>query len=58
LRPRREIAGLFDRRHIGRGVRLFVQSDVPEKFLVTSSSQIGTIFSQIGSNLSKLRIAQ
>jgi Flp pilus assembly protein TadG len=27
-------------------------------FLVTSSSQIGTIFNQIGSNLSKLRIAQ
>ncbi|MEA2871545.1 MAG: hypothetical protein QOH67_1521 [Hyphomicrobiales bacterium] len=27
-------------------------------FLVTSSSQIGTIFSQIGNNLSKLRIAQ
>jgi Flp pilus assembly protein TadG len=27
-------------------------------FLVTSSSQIGTIFNQIGTNLSKLRIAQ
>ena len=27
-------------------------------FLVTSSSQIGTIFNQIGSNLSKLRIAR
>jgi len=27
-------------------------------FLITSSSQIGTIFNQIGTNLSKLRIAQ
>ena len=27
-------------------------------FLVTTSSQIGTIFNQIGTNLSKLRIAQ
>ena len=33
-------------------------ASTPDKFfLVTSSSQIGTIFNQIGSNLSKLRIA-
>jgi Flp pilus assembly protein TadG len=33
-------------------------SDTSKFFLVTSSSQIGTIFNQIGTNLSKLRIAQ
>ena len=34
-------------------------ASTPDKFfLVTSSSQIGTIFNQIGSNLSKLRIAK
>ena len=33
-------------------------SDANKFFLVTSSSQIGTIFNQIGTNLSKLRIAQ
>jgi hypothetical protein len=33
-------------------------SDASKFFLVTSSSQIGTIFSQIGTNLSKLRISK
>jgi hypothetical protein len=33
-------------------------SDAAKFFLVTSSSQIATIFSQIGTNLSKLRIAK
>jgi Flp pilus assembly protein TadG len=33
-------------------------SDTGKFFLVTSSSQIGTIFNQIGTNLSKLRIAK
>lgn len=33
-------------------------SDSGKFFLVTSASQIGTIFSQIGTNLSKLRIAK
>jgi Flp pilus assembly protein TadG len=33
-------------------------TDTGKFFLVTSASQIGTIFNQIGSNLSKLRIAR
>src|SRR5205085_4100198 len=33
-------------------------SDTGKFFLVTSSSQIGTIFNQIGTNLSKLRISK
>jgi hypothetical protein len=31
--------------------------DLDKSFVVTSSSGIGTVFNQIGSNLSKLRIA-
>ena len=33
-------------------------TDTAKFFLVTSAAQIGTIFNQIGTNLSKLRIAK
>ena len=33
-------------------------SDASKFYTVTSSSQIGTVFNQIGTNLSKLRIAK